>query len=279
MDDQYEEIDPAVSDRALKKQLWDAAIGLQDVDGLKPSAYMLELVEQSIDSTIQDEQIERKLYAYYEEKDLNQPLVRDEQEADIVASRIYILLSQGGYDLSIPSLKGIHDFLFEGIYDHAGQFRTKLITKQEAILYDAASVEYAHPSMFERSLEYLIDFERNTPYELPFDHRGIERIAEFTSDIWWIHPFREGNTRTTAVFIELYLRRLGFAVDNEPFSNNSWYFRNALVRANYENIPLGVNKTRAYLEQFFENLLGSGNNELKNRKLYVEELKPPAETK
>ena len=96
-----------------------------------------------------------------------------------------------------------------------------------------------------------------------------ENIAKFTSGLWQIHAFGEGNTRTTAIFIIKYLRTFGFDVTNDIFAENAWYFRNALVRANYNNLKLGIHATQEYLDRFFENLLLGENNILRNRDLRV----------
>ena len=87
--------------------------------------------------------------------------------------------------------------------------------------------------------------------------------------IWQIHPFCEGNTRSTAVFAIKYLRYFGFDINNEAFAKNSWYFRNALVRANYVNYSKNVTATPLFLERFFDNLLFGAKHELHNRDMHI----------
>lgn len=116
------------------------------------------------------------------------------------------------------------------------------------------------------------------------DAEKVKHLARFIANIWQIHPFGEGNTRTTAVFTIKYLNSLGFKVNNEPFEKNSWYFRNSLVRANYTNMTKGIYMNTEYLEKFFRNLLLGESNELKNRYVHirysdnVEEVNPPKVT-
>ena len=97
----------------------------------------------------------------------------------------------------------------------------------------------------------------------------IRHLALFVSRLWQIHIFCEGNTRTTAVFFIKYLRTLGFSANNDIFAENAWYFRNALVRANYTNLQKGVYETTEYLEVFLRNLLLNERNELNNRHLHI----------
>ena len=97
----------------------------------------------------------------------------------------------------------------------------------------------------------------------------IHHLAVFISGLWQIHIFGEGNTRTTVVFFIKYLRTLGFSVTNDIFAENAWYFRNALVRANYTNLQKGIHETTEYLEAFLRNLLLNEKNELHNRNLHI----------
>ena len=66
-----------------------------------------------------------------------------------------------------------------------------------------------------------------------------------------------------------YLRAFGFKANNDLFSEHSWYFRNALVRANYKNVAENIYATNTYLLRFFENLLLGFNHELKNREMHI----------
>ena len=178
------------------------------------------------------------------------------------------LLAEDTFTFSPAMLASIHRRLFEGILSRAGRYRQTNIKKKEWVL-DGASVLYSSCDMIAATLDYDFEQERMFSYkgiDLP---RVVRRISNFVSGIWQIHPFGEGNTRTTAVFTIKYLRQLGYKVDNEPFKEHSWYFRNALVRANYQNLPAGVERTTEFLELFFRNLLMGEDNELKNRYLHV----------
>ena len=255
-------------DKIAKSGIWQAAIGLQKVDNLKPSDYLIETAKENIEGRITIDEVQYRIEGYYKTKGVD----RDgrTQEADTVAARIAKILSGDTFSFSPVEYIAIHRQLFAGIYKHAGKIRDYNITKAEWVL-NGATVFYAHADMLRETLEY--DFER----ERAFDYKGLSKqeivvhIARFIADLWQIHPFGEGNTRTTAVFAIKYLRKLGFSkIDNEPFARDSWYFRNALVRANYEDLAHGVHKTPTFLVQFFENLLLGAGNELRNRYLHVD---------
>ena len=119
---------------------------------------------------------------------------------------------------------------------------------------------------------YLVELERQKDYKEMNMVEVINNITNFSSNIWQVHPFREGNTRTTALFIQKYLISLGYNVDNSLFKEKSVYFRNALVRSNYFNNELGVKEDNSFLIRFYENLLLGKNNNLHSRDLIVEEL-------
>ena len=188
-----------------KSNAWKTAIGLQDVDGLKTSDYLIETAKEHIEGKISITEADKRIHSYYEEQKDRNEIEEDSKEADIVSVRIAKLL-------------GEKNFSYEGL------------TIDEA----------------------------------------VRHIAKFTSGIWQIHPFGEGNTRSTAVCIIKYLKSFGFAASNETFAENSWYFRNALVRANYNDLQNGVYATTEFLELFFENLLMNAGHELKNRYMYID---------
>ena len=255
-------------DKIAKSGIWQAAIGLQKVDNLTPSDYLIETAKENIEGRITIDEVQYRIEGYYKTKGVD----RDDrtEEADTVAARIAKILSGDTFSFSPVEYIAIHKQLFTGIYKFAGKIRDYNITKAEWVL-DGATVFYAHADMLRETLEY--DFER----ERTFDYKGLSKqeivahIARFIADLWQIHPFGEGNTRTTAVFAIKYLRKLGFSkIDNEPFAQYSWYFRNALVRANYEDLAHGIHKTPAFLVRFFENLLLGAKNELRNRYLHVD---------
>jgi len=253
-----------------KKMLWDVSFGLQKADYLQPSSYMLSLAEDHIEGKLTLNEIENLLYRHYEEETPEQKKHRL-KEADLVSTRINRLLGEGGFSLNPGGLKAIHRFLFKDIYDHAGTFRDVNLTKGEPIL-GMQTVKYANYFMIEDTYAYDFAEEKKTRYGNMSKKDVVEHIAKFTSSIWQVHPFKEGNTRTTAVFIERYLNSLGFGVNNEPFKDHSLYFRNALVRSNYADYSKGIDSTDVFLHRFFENILFDGKNILKNRDMVVKEL-------
>jgi fido (protein-threonine AMPylation protein) len=245
---------------------WYTAIGLQDVDGLKTSDYLRKTAEDNINGHITLADASRLIESYYEETSNDEP--DDNKEADIVSMRIARMLAEDAFTFSVPQYISIHKRLFEGIYSHAGKIRDYNISKKEWVL-DGDTVRYGNYSELEQLLEYDIRTEKEYTYKYDNISNLIKHLARFISRLWQIHAFGEGNTRTTAVFFIKYLRSVGFDVTNDIFARHSWYFRNALVRANYNNYPAGVSETTEYLELFLRNLLLNEDNELKNRYLHI----------
>ena len=250
-----------------KAHYWRTAIGLQAVDGLTPSAYLVETAKKHVEGEIASDDVYRLLDSYYAEK--GEDAEPRAEEADKVSARIAMLLSEGGFTFSVAELLNIHRRLFEGIYPHAGTFRTYNITKREWVL-DGDTVTYGTAPELRATLEYDLDRERNFRYKGLTSEQRIRHFATFLSGLWQIHPFAEGNTRAVAVFFIKYLRSLGYdGVTNDVFAEHSLYFRNALVRANYTNLRVPVQATTEYLELFLRNVLYGEDNLLKNRALHV----------
>lgn len=253
--------------REYKESCWNAAIGLQQVDGLEVSNYLRELSHKEVEGELTHYEIEELLYKKYEEENIE---VSRQKEADIVSTRIAALLQEDGFSLSPVMLKHIHKVLFTGIYGHAGEFRKYNISKDEPIL-GGRSVKYANYQMIEETFAYDFELEKRKSYVGLSSKDVVKRIANFTSAIWQVHAFGEGNTRTTAVFIQKYLNYMGFEVDNSLFLENSLFYRNALVRSNFGSYSEGVLPNNIWLECFYENLLFGGKHELRNRDLLVKE--------
>jgi len=255
-------------ERKEKSYAWQTAIGLQETDGLKPSSYLIETARQNIEGDITIDEVRHLIDNYYKANPTKSESDRTE-EADKVSVRITEILSEKAFNFSTTEYISIHKRLFEGIYGFAGKIRDYNITKKEWVL-NGETIYYTGASNIRATLNH--DFEQ----EKRFDYRDknlvqiVQHIAEFTSKIWQVHPFGEGNTRTTAVFMIKYLRTLGFNVKYDLFAQNSWYFCNALVRANYKDFKNNVYATKEYLERFFRNLLLDENNILKNRELLID---------
>ena len=253
----------------IKQLQWDMAIGLQQVDNLKPSKYLEQISEKNILGELTLEEVEQSLKEYYTTKEKN--INHNELECDFVSMRIVELLNQDNFELSVDYLKYIHKYLFQDVYEFAGEFRKIDFSKHEKILNND-SVAYGSSKTLNESLEYDISLEKEKSYKDMSIVEVIKNITDFTSNIWQVHPFREGNTRTTAVFIEKYLISLGYNVDNSLFKDKSVYFRNALVRSNYFNNYLNIKEDNTYLIKFYENLLLGKNNNLHSEDLIVKEL-------
>ena len=255
----------------VKQQEWDLAIGLQEVDNLKPSKFLEKLLQENVTGEKTIYEVEKELKEYYVEKEKNNEVNHNELECDLVSTRIVELLQENNFELSIDYLKYVHKYLFQDIYEFAGEFRKVDFSKHERILNND-SVAYGDHKLLEQSLDYDITLEKNKNYNEMNIVDVINNITDFSSRIWQIHPFREGNTRTTAIFIEKYLVSLGYNVDNTLFKDKSVYFRNALVRSNYFNNYLNIKEDNSFLIKFYENLLLGKNNNLHSRDLIVEEL-------
>lgn len=249
-----------------KGYAWHTAIGLQAVDGLKTSDYLIKTAKRNIEGEISIEQANELIDSYYEENP-GEAEIRTE-EADKVSARIAQILSEKAFVFSPAYYMSIHGRLFEGIYSHAGKFRNYNITKREWVL-DGNTVLYGSASELKATLEYDFKVEQEFSYKGLSMMQMIEHLAFFLSGLWQIHVFAEGNTRTTAVFFIKYLRTLGFDVTNDIFAENAWYFRNALVRANYNDLKNGIHETREYLILFLRNLLMDEKNELHNRSMHI----------
>lgn len=260
-------------DKASKGYVWSTAIGLQAVDGLKPSKYLIDTAIQNIEGKITLKEANDLIENYYEEKP---DAVADNrtEEADKVSARIAEILSETAFSFSPNEYISIHRRLFQGIYSHAGKIRDYNITKKEWVL-DGETVLYGSASELRATLEYDFSQERDFSYKGLSMDEMIHHLAIFVSRLWQIHIFGEGNTRTTAVFFIKYLRLLGFSATNDIFADNAWYFRNALVRANYTNLQKGIHETTEYLEIFLRNLLLGEKNDLHNRYLHINGLWKP----
>ena len=256
-------------DRSEKSAAWQTAIGLQAVDGLKTSEYLLETAKAHIEGEIDIAGAQQRIQSYYKEQKHRKAVEDGTMEADIVSARITELLGEKTFQFSPAELQSIHKRLFSGVFDHAGKLRTYNITKSEWVL-GGDTVVYASWESIRETLDYDFAQEKQFSYDALSVPESIRHLAKFASGIWQIHPFCEGNTRATAVFVVKYLKTFGFAVNNDVFASNSWYFRNALVRANYNNLQKGIHATSVFLEQFFENLLLGAQHELKNRYLHVD---------
>ena len=247
---------------------WQTAIGLQAVDGLKPSEYLLQTARKDIEGEIGIDDVERLVASYYESKEVRTEQDEQSREADVAATNIRKLLAEKTFAFSLVGLTAIHRRIFTGIFDFAGEIREHNITKKEWVLR-GDTVLYVSAPDISRAIEYDLEQERQFDYSQTDLNGFVSHFSKFVSGLWQIHPFREGNTRTTAVFAIMYLRSLGFDVQNDMFANHSWYFRNALVRANYQNVQKGIKREPAFLEQFFRNLLLGEHNELRNRLMLI----------
>ena len=248
---------------------WKTAIGLQAVDGLQPSAYLIDVAKRNIEGEITLDETRKLIDSYYQSKTVRTPKDEDEEEADKVSANIAKILASKTFAFNTNGYVSLHRRIFEGVFKHAGEIRQYDISKKEWVL-EGDSVNYLNWEDLRRALDWDIEQEKNFSYKGLTDDEKIEHIAKFISGIWQIHAFREGNTRTTAIFTIQYLRSLGYKVNNEMFAKHSWYFRNALVRANYRNINKDIEYSPIYLVRFFRNLLLGESWVLKNRYLHID---------
>ena len=252
-----------------RAEAWRVAIGLQAVDGLKTSEYLQETARRNIEGEITIDEARELVKQYYVKKTAHDEGDEDKEEADRVSSNISKLLQTDAFTYSVAGLAAIHRAIFEGVFKHAGRFRAYDISKKEWVLR-GDSVLYGRWQDLRMAIEYDLEQERQFDYTPLNKDQMVEHLAKFIAGLWQIHPFGEGNTRTTAVFAIKYLRSQGFSVDNDLFERHSWYFRNALVRASYRNLQKGINYEPLFLVRFFRNLLLGENNTLKNRYMMID---------
>ena len=251
-----------------KASIWQTAIGLQAVDGLHTSEYLRDTACKHIEGEIDIDEARELIRSYYQSKTLREPDDDEKQEADKVSANITKILSSQTLDFSTGGYISVHRRVFDGVFKHAGKLRDYDITKREWVL-EGDTVNYLNWEDLRRAIDYDISQEKVFSYKGISADEMVKHITQFVSGLWQIHAFCEGNTRTTAVFTILYLRSIGFKVDNSLFAHHSWYFRNALVRANYKNVLKGIDYTPVYLERFFRNLLLGEKWDLRNRYLHV----------
>ena len=257
-----------------KASLWQTAIGLQAVDGLKTSEYLRKTARRNIEGEINLEEAHKLIHGYYQKRAAHHESINDEEaEADRAASNIARILASQTLAFSTNGLIALHRRIFEGVFPHAGKIRQYDITKKEWILRED-TVNYLNWEDLRDAIDYDIKEEKAFSYSNISNDEMIAHISHFVSNLWQIHPFQEGNTRTTAVFTILYLRSIGFDVDNDLFAKHAWYFRNALVRACYKSARYGIDYSPQYLERFFRNLLFGEQWDLRSRYLYIN---PPEE--
>ena len=253
-----------------RSEAWKVAIGLQQVDRLQTSEYLLDTAKRHIEGNISIGEAKELIDSYYKSASGRKEVENDRtEEADKVAARITELIEEKTFSFTPAQLISIHRRLFEGIYKLAGHIRDYNITKNEWVL-GGKTVYYASADTISDTLAYDMGQEREFNYANMNIDEAIRHLTRFCANLWQIHAFCEGNTRTTAVFMIKYLRTLGFNVVNDVFAENSWYFRNALVRANYSDLIAGISETTLYLERFFRSMLLGEEHDLRNRIMHVD---------
>ena len=251
-----------------KAYVWAAALGLQATDGLRTSYEMRRTARQYIEGRLTIDEVRQHINEYYKS---NPPATTDkekEQEADKVACNIADVLFNKQLDFSTDGYLNLHRQIFDGVYDHAGQLRATDIVKSEWVL-EKDTVFYLHWEELRMALDSNFQFERNQHYDELNKEDLLEWIAFFTAGIWHIHPFNEGNTRTIAVFSILLLRPLGYDIHTDVFADHSWYFRNAMVRANYMNELKHIHVNPDFLIRFYRNWMFGDQWDLRNRYLAI----------
>lgn len=248
---------------------WGTAIGLQKVDGLTTSEQLRDTARRNIEGEISIDEAEQIMRSYYNTKEKHDNEVDvDEKEGDLASLNIGRLLQEPTFTFSRAGLQAIHKRIFNGVFKWAGQLRDYEISKKEWVLR-GDSVTYGFSFELEQAIDYDLQQEKDFSYNGLSIDDTIDHLAKFIAGLWQIHPFGEGNTRTSAVFLIKYLRQIGFPAENDMFEKYSWYFRNALVRANYRNVKKGIEPDSSFLVAFLRNLLLGENNPLHNRYMLV----------
>lgn len=255
-------------DQREKAGIWSVAIGLQQVDGLQTSDFLRQTARRNIEGEISIDEARKVVREYYVSKSQHEAVNEDEQEADRVSANIAAILRSKAFNFSTLGYTSVHRRIFDGVMKHAGELRKYDITKKEWVL-QGDTVLYLNWEDLRMALDYDLAQEKQFSYIGLSSDDMIAHLTKFVSGLWQIHAFPEGNTRTTAVFTILYLRSLGWQVDNDMFAKHAWYFRNALVRANYHNVQKNIDYTFTYLERFFRNLLLGEAWDLRSRYLHI----------
>ena len=252
-----------------KAENWAVAIGLQKVDDLTPSKYLINTAKENIEGKIDSNEVKKRINSYYKTEAGKKQNIETEQ-ADKVAMHIAEILSEVSFTFSPTTLFSIHKRLFSDVFPKiAGKIRDYNITKKESVLL-GDTVYYGSFQDIKNTLDYDFDREKNFSYNKLTLKEKVEHIASFISGVWQIHPFGEGNTRTVAVFTIKYLRTMRLDLNNEYFEQNSKYFRDALVRANYQDLKRNISYSKEFLNNFFENLLLQGTNNLDSNYLFIQ---------
>lgn len=256
--------------RAERAGIWRAAIGLQQVDNLTPSGYLLDIARKNIEGGLSVDEACETVTDHYRDRPATAPRERGEREADTVSARIARLLATDFFSFAPGGLLSIHGALFAGLLDAGltGRVRPYDIRKAEPVL-NGESVLYCPAYSLTATLEYDFTREKRCDCARLSPQERARHVADFISGVWQIHPFAEGNTRTVAVFAIGYLKTLGLHADLDVFANHAKYFRNALVRANFRNHAGTIPSATDFLYRFFGNLLLGENNRLDNRDTYI----------
>lgn len=257
---------------AARRHYWAVAIGLQAVDGIEVSPYLRELArgyERGARSLEETGSLIRKYHV------ADKGSVRGgTREADLVSQRIAELLSAAPFVLHPDMLAYVHRYLFQDL-DRAvyrpGEFKIERMVKQEEIL-NGDSVLYADPYGYGMSLQMAFDAECSRSYGCRLEADDLRTFCHTIVFLWQVHPFYEGNTRTVAVFSELYLNHLGFSTGDEPFERHSRYYRDALVRSMYRNADADITPEDRFLVAFYDNVLNDAGHELNREDLVCETL-------
>lgn len=227
---------------------WQVSFGLSEIDNESPSYFLQSLAEANIIGLISDEEAEELLSKHYMEIGIG-----PQYGTDVVILKIKRFLPISEFHLSKEFFYAIHRYIFNGVFPDAGCTRTRNVSKKEPIL-DYESVIYAPIQHIDEYLDYDFSQERKKNYRGKSPEEIIDLITPFITNIWQAHPFCDGNTRTTSVFLEKYLNYLGFPTNNDVFKENSTYFRAALVRANYTTAN-HLEPTYEYVKKFLRKLL------------------------
>lgn len=246
----YEVVDDIDHGSSYRRANWELACGLQAADGLRVSGYAMEQGDRYVLGELDSRQLVEEVERHYEDS-----VDPSKAEADIVSARIARMLETASFALEPQTLFVIHRSLFDGVLpdEWVGVSRQVNLSKAEPVL-GGRSVTYADWSQIHDKLEYDFEAERARVARSPLTTENVGRLARFVANVWQTHAFREGNTRTVATFTELYLRSLGCDVDNEPFARNSTYFRDALVRASFSDLSMGILEDRSFLTSLLSNV-------------------------
>ena len=185
-------------------------------------------------------------------------------EAEYTSIRLAeLVIGESVSRFDFVALCDMHHYIFQDIYEWAGKIRIINIEKSEPAL-GGISIEYSDCFDIEKDATYVLDKMNHYAWEKVSIEEVAEIFSKYLAELWKVHPYREGNTRTVITFCSQFIESKGFYIDSDLFKDNAQYMRTALVAANALFSDLGDKRKPEYLEKIVLDALERGR-EMKQR--------------